>query len=197
MARIDRSHFSTKTRIVRQGKSVRSKVKTSVNARGKEIISDVLEYNLSGDLRQSAEEARKEIHKVIKAVRTKAKPSTIRRRKYKKADNLNLAFSVHSGGDTSGRLFNDTGYFADKLVVAPLGKDWVVAAPVGRLEAPRSGRGARGGKYIRRIRNKANKELDLKLAAKLAPAATNEELKAMVRVIRRVRKQQTGRRNRF
>jgi len=186
MARIRRG------KVVRQGKSVKPKV----SARGKEIISDVLEYRLSGDLRQSAEEARKELRKVIKAVRTKAKPSTIRRRKYRSNDPGRYP-AGQPGEAGSGRLFNDSGYLADKLVVAPLGNDWVVAAPVGRMEAPRSGRGERFGKVLRRIRNKANKELDLKLAAQLAPAATKDELKAMVSVMRRVRRQRTGRRNRF
>ena len=175
-------------KIVTQGKSVKPKV----SARGKQIISDLIVYNLSGDMRESAEESRKEVVKAIKGVKTKARKSTIRRRKYRSSDRERYP-AGQPGTESSGRLFNDSGYMADKTAVHQLpNRDWVVAAPVGRLEAPRSGRGAKMGKIIKRIRNKAQKEIDLRMAAQLAPAATPAELKAIVSIVRRTRRGFTG-----
>ena len=165
-------------------------------ARSVEIVSDVLEYDLDPSLKQTVMEAREKIREAIRRVRTKAKPETIKRRARRSNDKGRYP-AGQPGAAGSGRLLNDSGYFAEQLVVDKHKGDWVVAAPPGRLEGPRSGRGERLGKLIRRVRNIANKELDLELAAKLAPAATPEELKAMVKVIRKVRRAAGRSRNRF
>lgn len=178
---------------IRIGTSHRPPAKTR---RGVKITSDVLVIELKPSLEETAKAARVLIKEAILKVRTRAKPSTIARRT-RRSRQPGRYPEGQPGAAGSGKLLNDSGYFANRLVVAKLGDDMVVAAPVGRLEAPRSGRGARLGKLIRRVRNIANKELDLKEAARRAPNATEAELKAMVKVIRKVRRKRGRSRNRF